>query len=126
MDYEVFLLSRVHEAYVRTRDPHRSVAIGIGGTARVITTAAAVMIVVFASFVADTDPIVKMLAVGMAVSVLIDASVVRMVLVPAIMSLLGEHAWWVPRWLDKILPHIDIEGDSAPATKQRYPVAVGR
>jgi RND superfamily putative drug exporter len=127
MDYEVFLLSRVHEAYVRSHDPHRSVAIGIGGTARVITTAAAVMVVVFASFVADSDPIVKMLAVGMAVSVLIDASVVRMVLVPAIMSLLGDHAWWVPRWLDKILPHIDVEGDSAPAAaKQRYPVSATR
>ena len=127
MDYEVFLLSRVHEAYVRTRDPHRSVAIGIGGTARVITTAAAVMVVVFASFVADSDPIIKMLAVGMAVSVLIDASVVRMVLVPAIMSLLGDHAWWVPRWLDKILPHIDVEGSDAPlAAEQRKPVSVGR
>jgi len=127
MDYEVFLLSRVHEAYVRSHDPHRSVAIGIGGTARVITTAAAVMVVVFASFVADTDPIVKMLAVGMAVSVLIDASVVRMVLVPAIMSLLGDRAWWVPRWLDKILPHIDVEGSGAPVpAEQRKPVAVGR
>jgi RND superfamily putative drug exporter len=127
MDYEVFLLSRVHEAYARSHDSHRSVAIGIGGTARVITTAAAVMVVVFASFVADTDPIVKMLAVGMAVSVLIDASVVRMVLVPAIMSLLGDRAWWVPRWLDKILPHIDIEGDGAPVpAEQRKPVAVGR
>jgi RND superfamily putative drug exporter len=127
MDYEVFLLSRVHEAYVRTHDPHRSVAIGIGGTARVITTAAAVMVVVFASFVADSDPIIKMLAVGMAVSVLIDASVVRMVLVPAIMSLLGDHAWWVPRWLDKILPHIDVEGSDAPLpAEQRKPVPVGR
>jgi RND superfamily putative drug exporter len=127
MDYEVFLLTRVREAYVRTKDPHRSVAIGIGGTARVITTAAAVMVVVFSSFVADTDPIVKMLALGMAVSVLIDASVVRMVLVPAIMSLLGDRAWWVPRWLDKILPHIDIEGDGAPVpTEQRKPVSVGR
>jgi putative drug exporter of the RND superfamily len=127
MDYEVFLLTRVHEAYVRTGEPHRSVAIGIGGTARVITTAAAVMVVVFASFVADTDPIVKMLALGMAVSVLIDASVVRMVLVPAIMSLLGDHAWWVPRWLDKILPHIDVEGDGTPLpAEQRKPVPVGR
>jgi RND superfamily putative drug exporter len=110
MDYEVFLLSRVHEAYVDTGDSHRAVAIGIGGTARVITTAAAVMIVVFASFVADPDPTIKMLAVGMAVSVLIDASIVRMVLVPAVMSLLGDRAWWLPRWLDRILPRIDIEG----------------
>jgi len=114
MDYEVFLISRVHEAYIRNRDAHRSVAIGIGSTARVITTAAAVMIVVFISFVVNPDPTVKMLSVGMAVSVLIDASVVRMILVPAIMSLLGDHAWWVPRWLDRILPNIDVEGASMP------------
>ena len=68
------------------------------------------MIVVFASFVADPDPTIKMLAVGMAVSVLIDASIVRMILVPAVMSLLGDRAWWLPRWLDRILPRIDIEG----------------
>jgi RND superfamily putative drug exporter len=110
MDYEVFLLSRVHEAWSKTRDAHRSVAIGIGSTARVITTAAAVMIVVFTSFVLDDDPTVKMLAVGMAAAVLIDASVIRMVLVPAVMSLLGKWAWWMPGWLDKITPNIDIEG----------------
>ena len=95
---------------METGDAHRSVAIGIGGTARVITTAAAIMVVVFSSFVLDPDPTIKMLAVGMAVSVLIDASVVRMVLVPAVMSLLGDRAWWMPRWLDRILPHLDIEG----------------
>lgn len=110
MDYEVFLLSRVHEAWVKTKDAHRSVAIGIGGTARVITTAAAIMVVVFTSFVLSTDPTVKMLAVGMAAAVLIDASVIRMILVPAIMALLGKHAWWMPRWLDKITPNLDIEG----------------
>ncbi|GFJ96617.1 MMPL family transporter [Phytohabitans rumicis] len=95
-DYEVFLLSRVHEAYLSTKDSHRSVAIGIGSTARVITTAAAIMIVVFTSFVIDPDPTVKMLAVGMAASVLIDASIVRMVLVPSVMSILGDRAWWIP------------------------------
>jgi putative drug exporter of the RND superfamily len=110
MDYEVFLISRVHEAWVKTSDAHRSVAIGIGGTARVITTAAAIMIVVFTSFVLSTDPTVKMLAVGMAVAVLIDASVIRMILVPAVMSLLDKRAWWIPRWLDRITPNLDIEG----------------
>lgn len=110
MDYEVFLISRVHEAWMTTGDSHRSVAIGIGGTARVITTAAAIMVVVFTSFVLDDDPTVKMLAVGMAVAVLIDASVIRMIFVPAVMSVLDEHAWWMPRWLDRITPHIDIEG----------------
>src|SRR3984885_4201586 len=110
MDYEVFLLSRIHEAWVTTRDPHRAVAIGIGSTARVITTAAAIMIVVFASFVLSTDPTVKMLAIGMAFAVLIDASLVRMILVPSIMTLLGARAWWLPRWLEPVVPHLTLEG----------------
>jgi putative drug exporter of the RND superfamily len=113
MDYEVFLLSRVHEAWVETHDPHRSVAIGIGATARVITTAAAIMVVVFTSFVLDSDPTVKMLAIGMAFAVLIDASLVRMVLVPAIMTLLGSHAWWMPRWLEPVVPRLQLEGSAA-------------
>ena len=115
MDYEVFLLSRVHEAWVATGDAHRSVAIGIGSTARVITTAAAIMVVVFASFVLNVDPTVKMLAIGMAFAVLIDASLVRMILVPSVMSLLGEHAWWMPRWLEPIVPHLELEGSIEPA-----------
>jgi RND superfamily putative drug exporter len=114
MDYEVFLLSRVREAWHQTGDAHRAVAIGIGSTARVITTAAAIMVVVFSSFVLDTDPTIKMLAVGMAVAVLIDASVVRMVLVPALMSILGAHAWYLPRWLDRIIPDLQLEGSVEP------------
>jgi RND superfamily putative drug exporter len=110
MDYEVFLLSRVHEAWLATGDAHRSVAIGIGATARVITTAALIMIVVFTSFVLNPDPTVKMLAIGMAFAVLIDASLVRMILVPAIMSLLGAHAWWLPRWLAPVVPNLELEG----------------
>ena len=78
------------------------------------------MVVVFSSFVLSDDPTVKMLAVGMAFAVLIDATVVRMILVPAVMTLLGEHAWWIPRWLDKITPNIDLEGTSPAAV----PVAV--
>jgi RND superfamily putative drug exporter len=113
MDYEVFLLSRVHEAWIATGDEHRAVAIGIGGTARVITTAAAIMIVVFSSFVLNTDPTVKMLAIGMAFAVLIDASLVRMVLVPSVMTLLGKHAWWMPRWLEPVVPHLQLEGSMA-------------
>jgi putative drug exporter of the RND superfamily len=109
MDYEVFLLSRVHEAWLVTHDAHRSVAIGIGATARVITTAAAIMVVVFASFVLNPEPTVKMLAVGMAFAVLIDASLVRMILVPAIMSLLGARAWWLPRWLAPLVPNLSLE-----------------
>jgi putative drug exporter of the RND superfamily len=115
MDYEVFLLSRVHEAWIATRDAHRSVAIGIGGTARVITTAAAIMIVVFGSFVLNTDPTVKMLAIGMAFAVLIDASLVRMILVPAVMTLLGSDAWWMPTWMEPIVPHLRLEGSTASA-----------
>jgi RND superfamily putative drug exporter len=110
MDYEVFLLSRVHEAWIETGDPHRAVAVGIGATARVITTAAAIMVVVFASFVLSTDPTVKMLAIGMAFAVLIDASLVRMILVPSIMALLDARAWWMPRWMEPIVPQLQLEG----------------
>jgi len=114
MDYEVFLLSRVHEAWLATGDAHRSVAIGIGATARVITTAALIMIAVFTSFVLNPNPTVKMLAIGMAFAVLIDASLVRMILVPAIMSLLGAHAWWMPRWLEPVVPNLQLESAGAP------------
>jgi RND superfamily putative drug exporter len=116
MDYEVFLLSRVHEQWVATRDAHSSVAVGIGSTARVITTAAAIMVVVFSSFVLNTDPTVKMLAIGMAVAVLIDASIVRMILVPSVMALLGPAAWWMPRWLEPIVPQLRLEGSAAAAS----------
>jgi RND superfamily putative drug exporter len=114
MDYEVFLLSRVHEAWLQTRDPHRAVAIGIGSTARVITTAAAIMVVVFTSFVLSTNPVVKMLAIGMAFAVLIDASIVRMILVPSVMTLLGRSAWWMPKFLEPVVPHLQLEGGDLP------------
>ena len=100
----------MHEAWLDTSNAHRSVAIGIGATARVITTAAAIMIVVFASFVLDPDPTVKMLAIGMAFAVLIDASLVRMALVPSIMTLLGARAWWLPSWMERVVPRIQLEG----------------
>jgi putative drug exporter of the RND superfamily len=109
MDYEVFLLSRVHEAWLKTHDAQRAVAIGIGATAKVITTAAAIMVVVFTSFVLNSDPTVKMLAIGMAFAVLIDASLVRMCLVPAIMSLLGAHAWWLPHWAEPLVPRLQLD-----------------
>jgi MMPL family len=86
---------------------------GIDGTARVITMAAAIMVAVFLSFVANSDPTVKMLAVGMAFAVLIDATLVRMILVPTIMTLLGRHAWWMPRWLEPIVPYLQLEGSAA-------------
>jgi putative drug exporter of the RND superfamily len=121
MDYEVFLLSRVHESWIATGDAQRSVAIGIGSTARVITTAAGIMVVVFLSFVLNDQSAVKMLAIGMAVAVLIDASIVRMILVPAIMALLGAHAWWMPRWLEPVLPHLHLEGSEAAAAGTAQP-----
>ena len=96
MDYEVFLLSRIKEEYERTGDPHESVVIGIGATARLITSAALIMIFVFASFVPQPDPTIKMMALGLAVAVAMDATVVRLVLVPALMSLLGHANWWWP------------------------------
>jgi RND superfamily putative drug exporter len=125
MDYEVFLLSRVHEAWVATQDAHRSVAIGIGHTARVITTAAAIMIVVFTSFVTSTDPTIKMLSIGMAAAVLIDASIVRMCLVPSVMALLGKRAWYLPHWMDRIIPDLELEGGSPSAKPAGEPVTVG-
>ncbi|MFA1537664.1 MMPL family transporter [Actinomadura monticuli] len=96
MDYEVFLLSRIKEEYERTGDPHESVVTGIGATARLITSAALIMIFVFASFVPQPDPMVKMMALGLAVAVAMDATIVRLVLVPALMSLLGHANWWWP------------------------------
>jgi RND superfamily putative drug exporter len=118
MDYEVFLISRVHEAWVATGDSHRAVAIGIGATARVITTAAAIMVVVFTSFVLSDDPSVKMLAIGMAVAVLIDATIVRMILVPAVMALLGSHAWWLPAWMDRLIPNLQLEGGASDRARE--------
>ncbi|MEV0007577.1 MMPL family transporter [Streptomyces sp. NPDC047973] len=110
MDYEIFLLSRIHEAWTATGDPRGSVAHALEITARVITCAALIMVSVFAAFIISDNIVVKMLGLGLAVSVLIDATVVRLLLVPAVMTLLGRAAWWTPRWLDRILPHLDPEG----------------
>ncbi|MFE4449983.1 MMPL family transporter [Streptomyces sp. NPDC056796] len=110
MDYEIFLLTRIHEAWLATRDPRASVAHALEITARVITCAALIMVSVFAAFILSDNIVVKMLGLGLAVSVLIDATVVRLLLVPAVMTLLGRAAWWTPRWLDRILPHLDAEG----------------
>ncbi|WP_328498464.1 MMPL family transporter [Streptomyces sp. NBC_00414] len=111
MDYEIFLLSRVHEAWLHTGDAKASVAHALEITARVITCAALIMVSVFAAFIVSDNIVVKMLGLGLAVSVLIDATVVRLLLVPAVMTLLGRHAWWTPGWLDRIMPHVDPEGD---------------
>lgn len=107
MDYEVFLLSRVREAFVRTGDNHESVAHGLAATARVISCAALIMASVFLSFLASNDVVVKMLALGLGVSVLVDATVIRLLVVPTTMFLLGKYNWWVPPWLDRVLPRFD-------------------
>ncbi|MGW7395788.1 MMPL family transporter [Streptomyces cyaneofuscatus] len=112
MDYEIFLLSRIHEAWVRTGDARASVAHALEITARVITCAALIMVSVFAAFIISDNIVVKMLGLGLAASVLIDATVVRLLLVPAVMTLLGRSAWWIPGPLDRILPHLDAEGSA--------------
>ncbi|MEM9132522.1 MAG: MMPL family transporter [Actinomycetota bacterium] len=114
MDYEVFLLSRVKEEYERTGDPQNSVADGLASTARVITAAAAIMIVVFGAFMLEDDRIIKLFGLGLALAVFLDASLVRMLLVPATMELLGSRNWWLPRWLDRIVPNLNIEGTEPP------------
>ncbi len=110
MDYEVFLLSRVRESWLVTGDAQESVIRGLSDTGRVISSAAAIMVAVFLGFASEVDVVVKMLGIGMASAIFLDATVVRMVLVPATMSLMGRWNWWVPRWLDRLLPTIDVEG----------------
>jgi putative drug exporter of the RND superfamily len=109
MDYEVFLLSRIREEYRRTHDNLDSVVDGLATTARVISSAALIMISVFLAFVPNPEPTVKMFGLGLAVAVFVDATIVRLVLVPATMELLGDANWWLPRGLDRVLPRIEIE-----------------
>ncbi|WP_433610239.1 MMPL family transporter [Dactylosporangium sp. CA-139114] len=122
MDYEVFLLGRVREDWLATGDARGSVVRGLAATGRVISSAAAIMVAVFVGFALDPDVTVKMIGVGMAVAVFIDATLVRLVLVPATMALLGRANWWLPGWLDRLLPHVDVERPSSPATREPAPV----
>jgi RND superfamily putative drug exporter len=115
MDYEVFLLSRVREDWLATGDAQGSVVRGLTATGRVISGAAAIMVAVFVGFALDPDVTVKMTGVGMAAAVLIDATLVRLVLVPATMSLLGRANWWLPGWLDRLLPDVRVEREPARA-----------
>jgi RND superfamily putative drug exporter len=110
MDYEVFLLSRVREHWLDSGDARGSVVRGLTDTGRVITAAAAIMVAVFLGFASEVDVTVKMLGLGMATAILLDATVVRMVLVPATMAMLGRWNWWLPAWLDRILPGVSVEG----------------
>jgi RND superfamily putative drug exporter len=130
MDYEVFLLSRIREDWLATGDAHDSVVRGLASTGRVISSAAAIMVAVFLGFGTEVDVVVKQLGVGMAVAITLDATLVRMVLVPATMAMLGRWNWWMPAWLDRLLPTLHVEpaavatASSAVPEEARTPVGV--
>ncbi|MES5825365.1 MMPL family transporter [Streptomyces sp. RG80] len=129
MDYEVFLLSRVREEYLRTGDNGTAIVEGVSRTARIITSAALIMVAVFLSFAVADDPSTKMFGLGLATAIFIDATVVRMVLVPATMTLLGKTNWWLPKWLDRMLPRGPVHTDDADAeftSEAPRPGLVGR
>ncbi|MFI6804374.1 MMPL family transporter [Streptomyces luteogriseus] len=112
MDYEVFLVSRMREAYVHGESPAQAVTSGFRHSARVVVAAALIMIAVFAGFIGESDSMIKMIGFGLASAVLFDAFVVRMAIVPAVLALLGDKAWWLPKWLDRALPRVDVEGEA--------------
>jgi len=119
MDYEVFLISRIREEYLKDGNTPRAVADGLAKTARVITAAAAIMVVVFLAFLAAPDVFLKLFGIGLASAIFLDATVVRMVLVPAVMQLLGNRNWWIPNWLERILPRLDVERVAVGAAQGR-------
>ncbi|MFB7103838.1 MMPL family transporter, partial [Streptomyces hydrogenans] len=115
MDYEVFLVTRMREAYVHGERPGEAIVTGFRHSARVVTAAAVIMIAVFSGFIGMSDQMIKMIGFGLAVAVLFDAFVVRMAIVPAVLALLGHKAWWLPKWLDRALPNVDVEGEGLAA-----------
>ncbi|MFE2534698.1 MMPL family transporter [Streptomyces sp. NPDC059371] len=112
MDYQVFLVSRMREAYVHGQTPGRAMVTGFGHSARVVVAAALIMMSVFSGFITAGESMIKMIGFGLAIAVLFDAFVIRMAFVPAVLALLGHRAWWLPRWLDRMLPRVDIEGEA--------------
>ncbi|MFI9212630.1 MMPL family transporter [Streptomyces sp. NPDC053253] len=116
MDYEVFLVTRMREAYVHGERPGEAIVTGFRHSARVVVAAAVIMIAVFSGFIGMDDQMIKMIGFGLAVAVLFDAFVVRMAIVPAVLALLGHKAWWLPKWLDRVLPNVDVEGESLAAS----------
>ncbi len=114
MDYEVFLISRVREEYLQSGDTAEAVANGLTATARVITAAAAIMVTVFLSFVLGPERVIKEFGIGLATAIFVDATLVRIFLVPSTMAILGRWNWWLPSWLDRILPNLDVETPSGP------------
>jgi RND superfamily putative drug exporter len=110
MDYNVFLLSRIHEAYNEGDGPRESVVHGMGRIGKVVVFAGLIMAAVFLSFVTASDVISKMFGLGLGLAILIDVLIVRMVIAPAVVTLLGDRAWWLPAWLDRVLPNVSLEG----------------
>ncbi|MFE0208865.1 MMPL family transporter [Streptomyces sp. NPDC058985] len=119
MDYEVFLVTRMREAYVHGEKPSQAVVTGFKHGARVVTAAAVIMMAVFAGFIGSSESMVKMIGFGLAIAVFFDAFVVRMALVPAVLALLGKKAWWLPKWLDRALPNVDVEGEGLRTADER-------
>ncbi|EST26691.1 MMPL family transporter [Streptomyces roseochromogenus] len=111
MDYEVFLVTRMREAFVHGEKPSQAIVTGFKHGARVVTAAAVIMIAVFSGFIGSTEAMVKMIGFGLAIAVFFDAFIVRMAIVPAVLALLGKRAWWLPKWLDRALPNVDVEGE---------------
>src|SRR5581483_11853827 len=125
MDYEVFLISRVREEYVRTGNNAAAVSHGLAATARVITAAAAIMVGVFITFVFGPERTIKEFGVGLATAIFVDATIVRLVLVPSTMELLGDRNWWLPRWLDRVMPHVSVEAPPEAPEPEAAAVAGG-
>ncbi|MFF7554470.1 MMPL family transporter [Streptomyces olivaceus] len=119
MDYEVFLVTRMREAYVHGEKPNQAVVTGFKHGARVVTAAAVIMMAVFAGFIGSSESMIKMIGFGLAIAVFFDAFVVRMAIVPAVLALLGKRAWWLPRWLDRALPNVDVEGEGLRTAEER-------
>jgi RND superfamily putative drug exporter len=125
MDYEVFLVSRMREAYVHGDSSDQAVTTGFRHSARVVVAAALIMIAVFAGFVGENDSMIKMIGFGLASAVLFDAFVVRMAIVPAVLALFGDKAWWLPKWLDRLLPRVDVEGEALSRRPEPEPAPAG-
>jgi RND superfamily putative drug exporter len=111
MDYQVFLVTRMREEYIHGAEPTDAVVVGFSHSARVVTAAAIIMIGVFTGFILSAETLIKMMGFGLAIAVLLDAFVVRMTIVPAVLTLLGRAAWWLPAWLNRLLPNVDVEGE---------------
>ncbi|MEU0782804.1 MMPL family transporter [Streptomyces sp. NPDC006173] len=119
MDYEVFLVTRMREAYVHGEKPGQAIVTGFRHGARVVTAAAVIMIAVFSGFIGSSESMIKMIGFGLAIAVFFDAFVVRMAIVPAVLALLGKRAWWLPKWLDRALPNVDVEGEGLRALEEK-------